>query len=187
MNTRVAVFDFFGVICSEVAPYWLADHFTASEAVDIKRTVVHEADRGAISQDALFEFLAMKSAVPAQTILEEWLALAVIDRTVVDYVAALAARERVALLTNSPAGFVREILRRENLEQLFEVIVVSSEVGLAKPDPAIYDHTVTVLGVPPGSATLLDDNPANVAAARDAGMGAYLVRNPAAVPNLLGW
>jgi hypothetical protein len=43
------IFDFFGVACSEVAPYWLAKYLPAAEAVTVKATIVGAADRGALS------------------------------------------------------------------------------------------------------------------------------------------
>jgi putative hydrolase of the HAD superfamily len=53
---------------------------------------------------------------------------------------------------------------------LFDVVVDSSEVGLRKPDPAIYRLTCELLGVEPAAAVFCDDHPDNVAAAEAAGL-----------------
>lgn len=56
----------------------------------------------------------------------------------------------------------------------FDDIVLSGEVGLAKPDPAIYRLVCERSGISPGRAVFLDDVATNVAAAHAVGMGAHL-------------
>lgn len=51
----------------------------------------------------------------------------------------------------------------------FRDIVVSGEEKLAKPDPAIYALAARRFGHAPGAMLFIDDNPANVAAARASG------------------
>lgn len=48
----------------------------------------------------------------------------------------------------------------------------SCELGIAKPDPAIYIHTCDNLGVPPQETLFLDDKPENIAAAKKIGLHA---------------
>ena len=55
-----------------------------------------------------------------------------------------------------------------------DAIVYSHEVGLAKPDPAVYALTAERLGVRPEAIAFLDDVPANVEAARACGWQAVL-------------
>lgn len=52
--------------------------------------------------------------------------------------------------------------------------VYSHEVGLAKPDPAIFLLTCDRLGVEPSEVVFVDNLPANVATAREVGMAAVL-------------
>ena len=59
--------------------------------------------------------------------------------------------------------------------ELFDAVVVSCEIGLRKPDAAMFDHVTTALGVTPGSTVLLDDLEGNVDGARAAGWHAVLV------------
>lgn len=53
---------------------------------------------------------------------------------------------RVAVVSNSD-GSVRDSLVRAGFDGLFEFVVDSHEVGLNKPDPAIFAHTLERLGV----------------------------------------
>ena len=57
---------------------------------------------------------------------------------------------------------------------LFDDIVVSGEEGVAKPAPAIFDVLAERIGHPLDRCVFIDDGPANVAAARRAGLDAIL-------------
>ena len=92
----------------------------------------------------------------------------------------LAARLRAAgigtgILTNNAREF-RDLWR--NLmpyEELFDDIVDSHEVGLRKPNPAIYELALSRLGGTPERAAFLDDLPSNVEAANALGMFGVVV------------
>ncbi len=83
---------------------------------------------------------------------------------------------RTAILTNNIAegrDFWRPMLP---LDELFDVVVDSSEIGMRKPNPAIYHHTLALLGVAePGRAVFLDDFAGNVVGAESVGMIGVLV------------
>ncbi|MGH3545466.1 MAG: HAD family hydrolase [Mycobacteriales bacterium] len=59
---------------------------------------------------------------------------------------------------------------RTDWDRLFDVVVISAEVGLRKPDPEIYRHTLSLLGLQPGECVFIDDLPQNVRAAVEIGM-----------------
>jgi putative hydrolase of the HAD superfamily len=67
---------------------------------------------------------------------------------------------------------------REILDRLFDVIVISGEVGMRKPDPEIFRVTAEKLGVPPGECVFVDDHPGHLKAALELGMKTVLHRSP---------
>ena len=77
---------------------------------------------------------------------------------------------RLALLTNNVREFGGAWRATFPVDELFATVVDSSEVGMRKPDPAIYEHTCTLLEVEPSAAVFLDDLPENVAAAAALGL-----------------
>jgi epoxide hydrolase-like predicted phosphatase len=90
-----------------------------------------------------------------------------------------AAGYRTGLVTNNAAEFAGAWRPLLPLEELFDAVVDSSEVGMRKPDPRIYHHALERLGgVPPGRAVFLDDYAGNVEAARRLGMHGVLVGEP---------
>jgi 2-haloacid dehalogenase len=52
----------------------------------------------------------------------------------------------------------------------FEGLVISGDVGIAKPDPAIFHHLIDRFGLDPAATVYIDDAAANVAAAAELGM-----------------
>jgi len=68
---------------------------------------------------------------------------------------------------------------RTNLPELalFNAVIMSNEVSLLKPDPAIYHLCLQKLGIPPQQAILIDDLPANIDGARTIGMAGIVHSN----------
>jgi putative hydrolase of the HAD superfamily len=64
---------------------------------------------------------------------------------------------RVAVVSNSD-GSVRDSLSRAGFDGLFEFVVDSQEIGLAKPDPAIFVHALDRLGVAATGAWYVGDS-----------------------------
>ncbi len=125
---------------------------------------------------------------PLQALLGEM----TVHAQVVDRIRELRAEGyRVGLVTNNVREGSATWRAMVPLEELFDVVVDSSEVGMRKPNPAIFRHTLELLGVEdPAQAVFLDDSPGNVDGARRAGMHAIHVEDPdealAALDALLG-
>src|SRR5919106_2928907 len=65
----------------------------------------------------------------------------------------LQRRYRLGVIANQP-GEVRSALARDGLDGFFEVWGVSDELGVGKPDPALFELSVRTAGVDPGSAVV---------------------------------
>ena len=81
-------------------------------------------------------------------------------------------------LTNFGAEFFAGFRPTEPIFELFDDIVVSGEECVAKPDPRIYEICERRFGRAPQELFFIDDNPANVAAARARGWQAHLFEGP---------
>lgn len=80
-----------------------------------------------------------------------------------------------ALVTNNVKEFSPAWRKLLPVEELFDVVIDSSEVGIRKPDPRIFHLALERLGVAPDEALFLDDYPNNVHAAEALGMRGVLV------------
>jgi len=90
---------------------------------------------------------------------------------------SLGQRYRLGLLTN--AGPSRRLdLDNHQLSELFDPIVISGEVGLEKPDVAIFKHALELAKVLGGDAAFVDDQVGFLDGAKEAGIGLTILYDP---------
>jgi len=90
-------------------------------------------------------------------------------------VRSLCPRYKLSVLSNADVS-LRARLEGDGLPALFDDIVISAEVGLAKPEAAVFQLAVERLGLVPADCVFVDDWDKNVEAARAVGMQAVLYR-----------
>jgi len=106
----------------------------------------------------------------------EWLIAAGTHWEVVHRIRELRADGyRTGLLTNNVAEWSDAWRSTIPVDELFDDVVDSSDVGLRKPDPAIYLLACERLGVAPERTVFLDDAERNVEAAKELGMRGIVV------------
>lgn len=86
---------------------------------------------------------------------------------------ARAGGIRTCLLSNSWGN----TYPRELFDDIFDAVVISSEVRLRKPDPAIFHHALDLIGLPPEECAFVDDIEYNVRAAEELGIAGVLYRD----------
>lgn len=79
-----------------------------------------------------------------------------------------------AILSNMGDSVLANMKREFDWLPRFDVLVWSYQLHMAKPDPAIYLHTLQELGTRPDETLFIDDKQVNIDAARDLGMPAIL-------------
>lgn len=95
---------------------------------------------------------------------------------VVELVERLREEYRVGLLTDGPVRAQRSKLERLGWTDLFDDVVVTGSLPAGKPDPRAFEAILGELGVAPGAAVYVGDNPdADVRGAKDVGMAAVQV------------
>lgn len=85
---------------------------------------------------------------------------------------------RIGLLTNNVKEFGDNWRAMFPIEELCEVVVDSSHVGMRKPDREIYALTCERMGIGAADAVFVDDNLDNIEAARAFGMEAVHFVDP---------
>lgn len=80
----------------------------------------------------------------------------------------------VTMLTNFASDTFAEASERFQFLKKPRGVTVSGDVGLIKPDRAIYDHHSRAFGLEPAATLFIDDNAANIAGAQDAGWQSVL-------------
>lgn len=89
---------------------------------------------------------------------------------------ARAAGVKTGMLSNS---WGMSLYPKDLLGRLFDAVVVSGDVGMRKPDPAIYALITQRLGVDSSRCVFVDDFHGHIESAARAGMTTVLHRTPA--------
>lgn len=85
---------------------------------------------------------------------------------------SLLGQHRLALVTNGEAHKQRRKIERFELGPLFERVFIEQEVGVGKPDPAVYRHILSEMRAAPQDCCMVGDNLAwDVAAPMSLGIG----------------
>ena len=144
----------------------------------IKNSIVGSADKGEISEREMFERLSKVTGVAPDTILQEWLDIAKIDKGVLSIINELRGKGyAVGLLSNAPPDFEERLLNRDDLYHYFDAMFISSVRKLAKPDPAFFYLALNEMGFKAEDAVFIDDNPVNIKASKEIGIDAILFKN----------
>lgn len=85
---------------------------------------------------------------------------------------SLTGRVRMGLVTNGIGPVQRGRVARLDIGDHFEAIAISGELDVSKPDPAIFDHVLTEMGVDDRSGVVMvgDSLTSDIAGATNAGI-----------------
>ncbi|MHC1739614.1 MAG: HAD family hydrolase [Anaerolineaceae bacterium] len=102
-----------------------------------------------------------------------------VDHELVNFLGSLRPKIKTGLLSNAWAGAREALIEKYACRNVFDTLVFSCEVGLAKPDPAIYELILERMKVKPEAAIFLDDFQRNLDAAAQLGIHAVRFINQA--------
>lgn len=183
-NIRALIFDMGGVLLrteSQEPRQRLAARFGLS--LDQLYQLVFDSEEareeqlGVLPSGARWAALAQRLGLDRAGLVEfqrEMFAGDQLDEELVRYIRQMRGRYKTALLSNAYAGLDRLLRERWQIDDCFDVIVISALVGMMKPDPAIFRYTLDRLQVAPQEAVFLDDSAENVAGAAALGIHAIL-------------
>lgn len=175
---RGLLVDWGGVLTTDLFASFAA--FCAAEGLDpdrLRRAFRHDAsarenlialEEGRL-QEAEFEpRLAAILGVEPDGLIDRLFAGSHAEPAMIDAVrSARGAGVRTGLVSNS---WGTRRYPRHLLDDLFDGVVISGEVGMRKPAPEIYALGAERIGLPPAECVFVDDLPFNLEPARELGM-----------------
>ena len=140
------------------------------------REVWEPCNRGRLAGEALRQAVGAAAGVEFDeaTFADIWSCHFRFHHEVLPDVEALFGRVKVLLLSNTNATHLAWIRPRLPLLERFDGLVLSYELGIAKPDPAIFAEAVRLAGTTPGRTAFFDDIEAYARAAQSAGLRGHV-------------
>lgn len=162
---RAIIFDCFGVLYQGSLHHLIAT--CPPENRQQLKEYSRQFDRGMIDYKAFLELVAELSAKPADQIRRIMSTAHIRNQPLIDYTKQLRrGGYQVGLLSNIGRGVMASLFDDTEQSQLFDIAVLSGEVGLVKPDPLIFEYTARQLGVQTDECLMIDDSVDNINGAR---------------------
>lgn len=167
---RGIIFDCFGVLYRGSLTH-LAE-LAAPEDQQAVRDLAHASDHGFLSYDEYFAQLAELVHLPVEEVEAIVRERHVRNSELVELVRQLhtGGRYKVGLLSNVGRGVMDGLFPPAEQRELFDAVILSSDVAVTKPEPAIYELMADKLGLEPEDCVMIDDLPVNIDGANRAGM-----------------
>lgn len=185
---KAVIFDCFSVLIGDVskaaaAELWHRDPENGKQY----QAVAHAVDKGIISEDEALAVQADLLGITVDELREMRNKGEVRNVPLLEYIVReLKGKYKLALLSNisSRARLDMRFLPGE-LDEVFDVVIPSGEVGYIKPQPEIYHLVAERLGVEPNECVMIDDIEDFCEGAREAGMHAIqFITNTQAIDDL---
>jgi len=125
---------------------------------------------------AAHRLLEERAGKPLPPLHDEWQASQRAIEPNLQLVRELRASCKLAILSNADISLRGRLEHELGIHHLFDDIVCSAEVGMAKPEAGIFTLAAQRLGLEPVACVFVDDLDTNVEAARQVGMEAVLFR-----------
>jgi HAD superfamily hydrolase (TIGR01549 family) len=122
-----------------------------AERVYIERLTDFLRQQGIVDEELI--------AAAQESYRRDWFEHMVLYEDAVHTLEALRPRFKLGLITNGPVWTQRPKIERFRLVEYLDLLIVSEEVGVAKPDPAIFQIALERLGVQPSEALFVGDSP----------------------------
>ncbi len=195
MSIRVVMFDFGGVLVRtrDQSPRMAWEEKLGLNPGDLARLVFDneaaiQSTVGKASEAQVWENVRLALALTPGDLARlrrDFWAGDFYDRELGSFIAALRPRYRTALLSNAWEGARKVFIDQFHLDQIMDEIFVSAELGMAKPNPEIFQAVIQRLDVHPNEIIFIDDFAPNIAGAEALGIQAIQFSSSTEVINRL--
>lgn len=134
-----------------------------------------QSDRGLINRAEYIAAVAQITGVSVAATEQAFKKEHVINQPLIDYIGReLKPRYKIGLLTNIGRGWLEDFFDAHQLHELFDAVILSSQEGMTKPNPLLFERAAQRLGLEPTECIMIDDSNENCEGAKRAGMKAIL-------------
>lgn len=169
---RALIFDCFGVLYRDSLAM-LYDVVPTKRYQELQ-DATHASDHGYISRQEYFDLVADISGKTSDEVRKIDSTQFVRNEQLVKRVSELKDQYKIGLLSNIGDETMDRLFPQPERDELFDVFVLSSQVGLIKPSSKIFELTAEKFGITPDECIMIDDIPANIDGARAVGMQGIL-------------
>lgn len=165
---KAIIFDCFGVLLQREGYEYYKSHPDKEVQRQINK-LEKQADLGEISEKEFNQQVAKLTDSTAKQVLAETTAYKR-NQELLNFVHELREDYKVSLLSNVSKDTISRFFTADERRSFFDDVVISSEVGLVKPDPEIFALAARRLALRPEECIFIDDTSLNCKAAAESGI-----------------
>lgn len=185
VRPKAILFDFYGVLFPARFAAWVDQHAADEEQRELFFQMANQSDRGDITKQEFYAELGRLSGTSFESVDHALHHNQQPIPDMLELLRSLAGDYKIGILSNSDATIVRTLLKEYALEQFLETVVLSTEVGMIKPEPEIFAYALSKLDVLPEECLFIDDTASHVAAAERLGLKGIVFTGPDMLKALL--
>lgn len=171
---KVIVLDMYGVIVKQTGDDFVP--YVQRTFPDLKPEEIYtpwfKADVGELTSLEVWESLGFKGDI--EKIEKEYLDTIEINDGFLDFVSSVSKHYKMAIISNDSSRWSKYLREKFNINKYFDVISISGDLKLQKPDEHIFQITIEQLGCQAEDCLYVDDREGNLEAASEVGMNAVL-------------
>ena len=165
---RGIIFDCFGVLCHGSLDYLRS--IVPPQHLQELNDLSHSSDYGFLSEQEYVDAAGKLLGKTGSEVREIIQAQCIRNEDVIALASRLHGEYKTALLSNVGRGRINTLFTPDELMNVFDTVILSSEVGMVKPNADIYHLAATRLGLDLSECIMIDDILRNVDGAKAVGM-----------------
>lgn len=154
---KALIFDCFGVFYLDPVFAYMRDPLTPPEKAETLHSLDKQAARGMLDKAGFIAEAATLVGITESQAEQRFFYGPERNKRLVRFVQKLRGTYKVAMLSNIGGDMMDGFFSPEERQGLFDIVVLSGDVKMAKPDRSIFELTCERLGVELNEAVMIDD------------------------------
>ena len=171
---KAIILDMYGVIVKQTGGDFVP--YVQRTFPDLKAEEIYipwfKADVGELTSLEVWEKLGFKGDI--ERIEKEYLDTIEINDGFLDFISSVNKNYKTAIISNDSSRWSKFIREKFDINKYFDVISISGDLKIQKPDERIFKLTIDQLGCRAEDCLYVDDREDNLEAARKVGMNVVL-------------
>lgn len=174
---KAIIFDMYGVIVKQTGDDFVP--YVQQTFPNLKPEEIYEpwfkADIGELTSLEVWAAIGFQGDL--EKIEKEYLDTIELSDGFLDFIKAVRKQYKLAIISNDSSRWSSYLREKFDLNQYFDVISISGDLGIQKPDERIFRLTVEKLGVNAEDCLYIDDREGNLEAAGKVGMKTVMLNS----------
>lgn len=183
MTVKAIIFDCFGVLSVDPRTHTISK--VAAPHRERLGELFNQSDYGYLTTQEFVQQAAELTGMTSESFYEENLGRYVRNDELLELIRHLKKAYKIGLLSNANDSVIDYLFTKDEAKELFDDILVSSQVGMVKPQLALFELAAVRLGCTAKECVMVDDLARNIEGAMQAGMQGVLFTSNEALANEL--